>query len=266
MINFSSCIRIETKRGRNMRKKIILYAAVLMLMFIGCNNKTDNIVTPEPVQYDTLIPLHIGNYWIYKGIYLNNDGSEKDMAITYKNGFVIDDTVTQVINGKGTLCYKMFSCEEDAKPFYDKPGSFEGSKLIYQNASGMYYAGTERYDTIKTKFNYLLFPYPANAEDTISCPVFYYSPSGNYFSVSDEEMTKCTCVSTDSTFTTPLGDFHCVVYKIAYYDLEPLFRDDVYYFVKPGLGIVGMVQMVYHYNSKEYNYFMKYVLTNYKTN
>lgn len=55
-----------------------------------------------------------------------------------------------------------------------------------------------------------------------------------------------------------------MVYKMAYADFEPLFRNEVYYFIKPGVGIVGTIEKTYHYSQKKYSYFKKYVLTDYK--
>lgn len=245
--------------------KSVLLSLIIMVLFIGCGDKNDNITNPEPVGYDTLIPLKLGNYWLYDGYLLHDDGTIHDQLFG-KSGFVIDDSLTRTIEGKNILCYKMFNCGEEPKPFYDEPGSFEGSKLIYQNTKGTYYAGNEKNDTVQAAFNDLIFPITAKKGDTLKGHVFYYSPTGNYMNVPNEATTNYICISIDSVFTTPLGDFNCLVYKMAYYDLEGLFRDDVYCFIKPGLGIVGMVHMGYIYSTNKYGYLSKYILVNYKIN
>ncbi len=241
-----------------MKNITILSFVLVTLIMIGCK---DNSVEPQPAE--TLIPLSIGNYWLYQGYYLNDDGSV-NFPQDHKYGFIIDDTVLQIINEDRIVNYKFFNCGEELKPYYDKPGSFEGSKLVYQNRFGLYYSGTEKYDTIKMTFNDLIFPYPVEKGKSVNGHMFYYSTLGNNANVPDEIITQYTCVSTDSLFTTPLGDFRCIVFKIAYADFEPLYRDEVYYFIKPGIGIVGMVEMTYHYRSNKYNYFLKNVLTDYK--
>jgi len=248
-------------KGNAMKKITIIYFALATLIITGCKDKS---VEPlPPVQYDTLMPLSVGNYWLYREYELNSDGSGGTPS-QWKFGFIIDDTLTQIINGERILSYKLFNCGEELEPYYDKPGSFEGSKIIYQNRNGLYYSGNEKYDMVKMSFNDLIFPYPAEKGKSTNGHVFYYSTLGNYSNVLDEVITQYTCVSTDSLFTTPLGDFRCIVFKMAYTDFEPLYRYGVYYFVKPGLGIVGMIEMVYHYSLKKYSYLRKTLLTDYK--
>lgn len=243
------------------RITIIFYVLITLIMF-GCK---DNSVEPlPPVEYKPLIPLSVGNYWLYRGYTLNPDNGSVNFPDQHKFGFIIDDTVSQIINGSRIVNYKLFNCGEELKPYYDKPGSFEGSKLIYQSRNGVWYSGIEKYDTVKMSFNDLIFPNPAIKGESVSGHVFYYSTTGNYSNVPNEATTQYTCISTDSLFTTPLGDFRCIVYKMAWQDYKPLFRDEVYYFIKPGIGVVGMVLMVYHYSSNKYSYFMKHVLTDYK--
>jgi hypothetical protein len=246
-----------------MKKDVIIYSAILVLLLIGCKDHSDNPVISKPVEYDTLVPLNIGNYWLYQGYYLNDDGSV-NFPQSAKFGFIIDDTISQTISGERTVCYKLFNCGEELTPYYDKPGSFEGSKLIYHNKNGLFYSGIEKYDTLKIAFNDLIFPYPTKTGNSVSAHVFYYSTLGNYSNIQDDIITDYICISTDSLFTTPIGDFRCIVYKMTYSDLEPLYRAEVYYFIKPGVGIVGMVQMAYHYSSNKYTYLTKHVLMDYK--
>lgn len=113
-------------------------------------------------------------------------------------------------------------------------------------------------------FNDLIFPYPVEKGESVSGHVFYYNNSGNTSNVHDEAITHYTCISVDSLFTTPVGNFRCIVYKMVWQDFEPFFRAEVYYFIKPGLGIVGMVEMAFHYNNNRYTYISKTLLTNYK--
>lgn len=223
----------------------------------------ENPIIPEPVKIEPLIPLSLGNYWLYRDYYLNPDGTG-GRPFPIKLGFIIDDTVTQVINGENILNYKLFNCDSTLKPWYDKPGNFEGSKLVYHKGNGFYYAGTEKYDTIKTSFNDLIFPYPVEKGDSVSGHVFYYSIGGNAFSIPDDAITQYTCISIDSLITTPLGDFNCIVFNMVILDLKPLSRAEVNYFIKTGIGIVGMFNMVFHYNTKEYTYVSKTLLTDYK--
>ncbi|NOX66014.1 MAG: hypothetical protein GXO85_09510, partial [Chlorobi bacterium] len=236
------------------------------MLIIGCTGDNDNSIIPEePVGYDTLIPLNVGNYWLYNLYDLEPDGSGETPE-KWVFGFIIDGTMTRFINGDSTICYKLFTCGEDLKPYYDRPLSFEGSKLIYHNRDGTYYSGIERYDTLKLAFNDLIFPYPVEKEEIVDGHVFYYSTLGNFLNVHDDAITQYECISTDSLISTPAGDFNCVVYRMAFVDYPPLFRDEIIFFIKPGLGIVGMVMMVYHYNLNQYRYINKTLLKSYYLN
>ena len=240
-----------------MLKKLIVI--LLLIVFIqGCDSTEPPIVENEP-----LIPLDVGNYWLYREYELNSDGTGGIPALK-KFGFIIDDTLSQTINDIRVTNYKLFNCGEELEPYYDKPGSFEGSKLLYQSIEGIYYSGIEKYDTLKMAYNDLIFPYPVIKDQSVSGHVFYYSTLGNYSNVPDDAITNYTCVSTDSLITTPLGAFRCIVYKMAYADFEPLFSNEVYYFIKPGLGIVGLVEMVYHYRLSKYSFLRKTLLTDYE--
>jgi hypothetical protein len=226
----------------------------------------DNSVEPPSAKYEPLIPLSVGNYWLYQNYLLDPDnGSITHPEYNSKDGFIINDSLSQSILGSNFVSYNISICGEDLKPVDDTNYLlYGGSKLVNQDNNGFYYSGIVRKDTIVMQFNDLIFPYPATNGKSTSGHVFYYSTLGNGSNIPDEVITQYTCVSTDSLFTTPLGDFRCIVYKTAYADFNPLFRGDVYYFIKPGLGIVGIVQMVYFYNLNKYNYMRGYILTDYK--
>ncbi|MEW6509286.1 MAG: hypothetical protein AB1432_16260 [Bacteroidota bacterium] len=245
--------------------KFFMITHFILLTFIMISCK-DNSVDPLPVKYDPLIPLSVGNYWLYQGYYLYDDGSV-NFPQDYKYGFIVSEPPLQLNDRKDTQYYQVSYCGEDLKPIDDSNWLlYGGSKLVHQDNNGFYYAGIVRKDTVTMTFSDLIFPYPTKEGKSTSGHVFYYSTLGNYSNVPDDVITQYTCVSTDSLFSTPFGDFRCIVYKMAYQDFEPLFRDDVYYFIKPGLGIVGIVQMVYHYSSNKYSYLNKHVLTQYKIN
>ena len=246
-----------------MKKYKVIYFVLFTLIIVSCK---DNSV--EPIECEPLIPLRVGNYWLYQNYLLDPDsGSITHPEYSSKDGFIINDSLSQSMLGSNFISYHISICGEDLKPIDDTNYLlYGGSKLIYQNNNGFYYSGIVRKDTIVMQFNDLVFPYPATKGKSTNGHVFYYSTIGNGSNVPDEIITQYTCVSTDSLFTTPLGDFRCIVYKMAWQDFESLFRDDVYYFIKPGLGIVGIVQRVYFYKLNKYNYMREYILTDYKIN
>ncbi|MGE5499078.1 MAG: hypothetical protein ACM3Q2_13440 [Syntrophothermus sp.] len=237
---------------------------VMSFLMLGCK---DDPVTPNinhtDATIDTLMPLSIGNYWLYREYDLQADGTGSIPHLK-QFGFVIDDTLTQIIKGGSILCYKLFNCGEELKPFYDKPGSFEGSKLIYNGKDGLHYAGVEKNDTLKMAFDDLIFSSKAKIGSSSINHVFFYTISGNLYNIPDDALTSYTCISTDSLITTPAGNFKCLVYKMVVMDSAPLFRDEVYFFIQPKLGIVGFFYMIYDYNLKKYRFFQKTLLTGYK--
>lgn len=242
-------------------KIIRILSFVLITIIIACCK--NNPVEPD---HDMLIPLKAGNYWLYQGYYLNPDnGSIVDSIWGGKYGFIIHYPTAQIENIASPFNYQISICHEDLKPIDDTNILlYGGSKLIYQNNSGFYYSGIVRKDTLTMYFNDLIFPYPVEKGTSVRGHVFFYSALGNGSNVPDEVITEYTCVSTDSLYTTPLGEFRCIVYQMIYIDYYPLSRAEVYYFIKPGLGIVGMVNMTYHYSTNKYRYFSKYVVTDYK--
>lgn len=242
-------------------KRIAIISIALIFFMLGCK---DNSVEPPPTEYEPLIPLSVGNYWLYRRYELNSDGTGGTPS-QWKFGFIIQNPTIQLPGEINSSTYQMSRCSEDLVPFDDTGFTlYAGNKLVYQNASGFYYSGIVRKDTLVMTFNNLIFPYPTEKGRLVNGHVFYYNNSGNTSNVPDEASTQYICVSTDSLFTTPLGDFRCIVYKMAWQDYSPLFRDEVYYFIKPGLGIVGMVNIVFHHNNNKYSYIRKILLTDYQ--
>lgn len=244
--------------------KLIIAIVLVTLFVVGCD---DTIEPVPPVGYDTLIPLAIGNYWLYQGYYLNSDDGSVKFPEDSKFGFIIHNIPTQSTLNPNKGNFQMSICGEDLIPVDDTNYLlYGGSKSVLQNEKGFYYTGIIRKDSLVMTFNDLIFSYPAEKGTSATGHVFYYSPLGNGSNVPDNVITEYTCVSTDSLFVTPLGDFKCIVYKMVYIDFEPLFRGEVYYFIRPNLGIVGTIEMVYHYGLNKYGYLKKYVLTEYKIN
>lgn len=236
----------------------------VLVIFIITECKDNSVTPPPPTEYEPLIPLSVGNYWLYRSYELNSDGSG-GLPNKWKFGFIILPLPIQPATILDTVNYNMSMCAEDLSPLDDsKYLQYGGSKSVYQNKNGFYYSGIIRNDTLVRIYNDLIFPYPVKKGVSVKGHVFYYNNAGNTSNVPDEVITDYVCVSTDSLFTTPLGDFRCIVYKMAWADFEPLYRAEVYYFIKPGIGIVGMINMAFHYGSNEYTYIRKILLTDYK--
>ena len=249
-----------------MKKLKILVLVCCLLIAKGCkDNTTEPPPLPPETKYEPLIPISEGNYWLYMGYTLMSESYEGGRPDNWKFGFIIRKLPPQPATKLDSSNYVMNICGDKLTLVDDsKFNPVGGNHLVYNGNKGFYYTGKIKSDTLAISFKDLIFPYPAAKGTSVIGRVFYYSNIGNYNNVPDNAYTTYTCISTDSLFSTPAGEFRCIVYKAAFLDIPPLFRDDVYYFIKPGLGIVGMVTRVYRYSTKEYNYFNKILLTDYK--
>lgn len=250
-----------------MRLLKILSSIILFSLFFLAGSCKHASEPPPPIPpAEPLIPLAAGNYWLYLGYILDPDSGFVRSADPWQFGFMIQDLPTQMTAYQDQSVFRMTLCGDDLRLIDDTNISlYGGSKLVFQDQTGFHYMGIVRKDTLAMSFSDSIFPSLAQEGDSAKGHIFYYSNLGNYAQVPDEVTAQYVCISRDSLFTTGIGSFRCIVYRLPYYDVYPLFRDEVYYFIKPGLGIVGMVEMGYFYKSSKYKYFSRIELTNYKT-
>ncbi|MCK9279605.1 MAG: hypothetical protein M0P71_03200 [Melioribacteraceae bacterium] len=234
----------------------------------SCNAEENKIVEPkiEETKVDTLIPLNVGNYWIYNTYYYNKNDSSYGNPFYLKSGFIIDGKMEVNSKDKKVTAYKLFTCGEDLEPsFNNTPKLFQGSKLIYQEKDGIYLYGKEKYDSLITSDDELIFTTKYGTGKEYRAHKFYYSTAGDLYGIPfDTVLTNYEFISTDSLISTPAGDFRCFVFKMAYFDFKPISRDEIFYFICPKIGIVAMTSKVYHYNSRNYTPTKKILLTDYK--
>ncbi len=222
------------------------------LFLVSCNLGTG----PADENAGPIIPLAVGNYWVYQEYSLNNDGSIS-FVHDLLAGFKITDTLSINLNG---VKQRTFKYSRYGPPDYIS----SEARLIYSGKGGLYYAGITIKDSVKMLFNDLMFKYPANKGDETLAHTFYHNIYGNSGHVPDSIVTTYTCVSTDSLFSTPVGDFRCIVYKLKLMLDDIFYLGDIYYFFKPTLGLVGMIDMPYSYITNEHFYSLKTVLIDYK--
>jgi hypothetical protein len=252
-----------------LRNILAILVIISFAYFINsCNAEENKIIDPkiEETNVDTLIPLKLGNYWIYTQYSNLNDDGSGGTPFYLKSGFIIDGKMELNIYGKKITAYKLFPCMEDLDPGYDKPGTFKGSKLIYQGKEGVYFYGKEKFDSLLTSDNELIFTIKFGIGKEYRAHKFYYAAAGDMHLGFDELMTTYELISLDSLISTPAGEFKCVVYKMVVLDIYPLFRNDVFYFINSKIGIVAIKGMVYHYNKGTYKHTYIDLLTHYKIN
>jgi len=78
-----------------MRMKILILT-FLIFLFASC--KKEDTVTSPPTLVQDLIPLTVGNYWIYKGVVLDVNGNPDSTAGVWKDSSVV--SAQRIIAGK----------------------------------------------------------------------------------------------------------------------------------------------------------------------
>lgn len=237
---------------------------LIVLLFIpACEVTTEMPVLPELTE---LMPLEKGNYWIYQEQLLYPNGDFK-YEVRENFGFIIRDTVRVKINGVWIKHYKLNCCYENRQIIdYSNLKPYDGTKLIYQNGNGIYYSAFMIADTLKRFHNERIFGLPAGKGAEYDGHLFFYSPSGNYLNFPDSKLATYTCIAKDSSFVTPVEKFNCIVFRTSYEDNPSDKRMDVYYYIEPNVGIVGIVHTFYDYKKTTTTFYKRYVLTKYNIN
>ena len=181
-------------------------AAVSFLSFTGCG---DDPVAPA-AKKKSIWPVGVGSYWVY----------ESDLGEVYEMG--IAGTTTVTYNGVNYKVSVLRPYDTDTGEPIDEFGTY------LRNASdGLWYYGEEYFDGSDT-YTWLtrirLLKYPVQAGDSWEIDI-------------ESETATVTCVSTGTDFTTPLGDFSCIVYQFEW-SSEPG-SHDLWYCV-PNVGRVGI--------------------------
>lgn len=212
-------------------KKTIIKRLVVILVFtmplFSCNNtEPEEVIKPE-FENNGLLPLKVGNYWKYKVEFLKSDGS-----------FFYDGLPFEIRINRQTVKNEMVPYY--SRVYVDQNGKADTLEWLFRNKSdGLYLlGGRAKRDSLFTSTLYLKFPV-TKGEFWFFQGIVY----NNYIEKFELNSSfKYTCVSTDSTFQTPIGTFSCIVFhhreKQAYDVLEEI---DVYEFYTKQLGLIGII-------------------------
>ena len=210
-------------------KKMMLISLIILILVTSCKDDTTSPVI-KPLNTDELIPLKIGNTWVYEHIIYN--GSDQK-------------TIQETITVESEIQYK------NEKHFIFKhtdhsTGKIKTPKVYYINkADGHYMIYLELYEDIYTiKLNYPTFEGDIIYEDGIN---------------------KYYIEKVDTIYTTPAGKFKCIKYvQSVLYDGKDMFTYINY--IAPGIGRV--VAEVYRTDPKNgiQSINTKSILLSYKLN
>lgn len=204
--------------------RVLVFSAAILVTISACGilggeEKLKELLPPEK----ELVPLEVGNYWVYEQWLL--DPTWKDTV--REEVLSVRDIVAENTKIRAYGSYRFH--------YKDEPREDARISLKANGAEGHYYLGgrTES-DSLYVKD--LRYKYPAEPGDTWEATQTLYTPSTGQYSMGTTRTIEL--VDTTKTVETPAGIFeNCYVFK--HPDFNDLIVEDVYIFIKPGIGIVG---------------------------
>ncbi len=180
-----------------MKKSHYALFIILITILFNCskNSKSPN----EALNTDKIIPLVIGNNWIYAPFNSSGDTSKVtisgQMTITYKGSEI--EVYTSI---GGELSNGIWDDEPD-------------KRLIQVESDGFYEYGeldindSLKYGPLEKK---LIAKYPVNVGDKWSYIAWYWN-----WNINDNDTTtvRVECISTNEILNTSAGNFDCIVYR-----------------------------------------------------
>lgn len=197
----------------------VLFLGTLLFLFISCENKETNKESP-------LIPLSVGNYWIYENY---RYGSYPKMEIV-KNE--IKDFIT--IAGQSG---------------YIQEGYINGDliSLVNNDEEGNYIYSFFDSNKLITKST-LFKKNPKKGEKWISKSIVFSNGDYSNYDVVDEEIT---CIHSDTIINTPIGDFNCIGFSYHPGGFKNGYPAHTFiHFITDGIGIVKLIHYEHEGNKK----------------
>lgn len=213
----------------SLRKYLVLYSIVL-LFSISCNifnaNDHETILMTLPKADQELIPLAVGNYWIYDQWQI-----EPTWRDTVRNEVLTIRDV--VIENTKIRAYGMYRFRYDEQPREDALISLETN-----SPEGYFSLGFDApLDSLNKLSNGLRYKYPASVGDA-------WEHTALVFNVVDQKLRigntrTIELVDTTKTVETPAATFeNCYVYVLN--DFRTLSTLVHYLYIKPMVGLVGV--------------------------
>jgi len=208
-----------------MHLRILLTFISVVIIIAGCgftgNEKKElnELIAPE----NELIPLEVGNYWVYEQWYL--DPSFKD-------------TVREEVIGKRRIVAEdiIVDAFESVRFRYDtRPADDARLPLKANGSNGHFFlGGWANVDSLY--INNRRYKYPAEVGDSWESRQILFDTEKKEYKIGNTRTIEL--IATNKTVMTSAGVFeNCYVYKHQdYKDLFPYFQ---FIYIKPGIGIVG---------------------------
>ena len=199
------------------KSRIFFITIVIMVLLSSCDLFNNEQEKPP----GELVPLAVGNYWVYEYTYLE----------------VIKDTIRYEVTAEVEVPIGDTSYTAYAANFVPFPEGLEPYYWLRRNgANGLYLMGGIS-DTDTLFVNNVEYKLPAAVGETFTSPRVSFSFDRFEFYQSDT--LSITLIDDDREVVTPAGKFECYVYNFqldAGDDVEVDF--DYYLFYSPGVGLV----------------------------
>jgi len=206
-------------------RMILLTFISVVIIIAGCGftGNEDEELTELVAPENELIPLEVGNYWVYEQWYL--DPSNKD-------------TVREEVIGTRQIIAEdiIVDAFESVRFRYDTRPADDARLPVKANGSEGHFflGGWAKVDSLY--INNRRYKYPAEVGDTWESRQILFDTEKKEYKIGNTRTIEL--IDTNRTVTTSVGVFeNCYVYK--HQDFKPLFPYFQYIFIKPGIGIVG---------------------------
>lgn len=219
---------------------ILPFLLFMLILFVCKQNK----MPIDTNTNDELIPLEIGNYWVYEA-----------------SSFFPNDTLVNFwkfgITGSTDILFQ----GEKIQVFYwvnidYQTGIPAEIKYYYKNESdGLFiYGATCPTDTLVFKSLYLKYPVKIAEQWNHQTITILSSPNPLNECFAAGETLSIECIKTSHEFLTPVGRFNCYEF---HYQIPQTSNKEKFLYFSPNIGFVGMIekennQIVHKWVLKEY--------------
>lgn len=214
---------------KSLTRILVLY---FIIFIIGCN-KDNNPVGSDLIEISVIMPLKVGNKWIYS----NSTFSKNDSLISV-------DTIQLCITGKSTILFNGDSLDVYYWNWIDKvtnvPNDYKW--LVCNESDGLFFYGLKYLDSSFVLGRNLMYKYPVTTGESWDAEI--YSPQldgdGNFLGIATPFKILMICYSTDEGYKTVFGEMDCIV---NHYQLFPRIGNfDYYFYFKENVGYVGYIE------------------------
>ncbi|MBM2816357.1 MAG: hypothetical protein HW421_3119 [Ignavibacteria bacterium] len=204
-----SALRMPDKFMINPSKRAVLLSLLIILFVTSCKNpeELDDNLRITPLTGSVIMPLNIGNTWIYKV-------TEMDTVSGQTTNYFDTITITEVYTFSNE---KWFGTNKNLL-FANKPAGMmqrEGKHFSYADSSFLYYK------------------YPSKTGELYPLPSFI--ENGDSFAISREVS------SNNEIINTPAGSYDCYKFTDNLLDTKNLFRYKPWrvLFLAPNIGLIS---------------------------